>query len=271
MHAPAHDLEVGRIKMLLPERGGHHVILYRHTGSDDPVWPPHECDTAVSFKGWQAVAQIQRPPAFDWQLPPGVAINFGPREPLLMQTHFVRSGVAKRKKASLTKTMLYPVDPATVTAHAGTLFAHDQTVLIPPGEHTLVNRCAFTGEGSAARELKMIGITGHYHVHGTRFEAYRVLADGSLGERLYEWTGFDAPDPRQYDNLVFHPGEGIEWRCTYQNTGTEPIVFGTDAARQEHCSLFGLYYPTDTPREAMDCQHTRDANGQDVFTRTLIP
>jgi hypothetical protein len=122
----------------------------------------------------------------------------------------------------------------------------------------------------AEEPLHIIALAGHYHFRGFRFEAYRVHADGSLGEQLYDYQSFDEPDFRQFDgSLVLHAGEGIEWRCTYQNDTTRTFTFGQDAALEEHCILSGFYYPTNAPQEAIRCVHDRDATGNDVTQRVV--
>ena len=269
-HGPAHPMEVGRIHISMPGEGGHHVILFRpHPG---PIqWPPKLCPLTLNWDQWELIAQTQHPET-DWKLPPGVAINVSRRQPLLVQTHYVRGKHPKTPHA-MTKTKLYPVDPATVTAHAGALFLNDRSMVVPPHSRlTEVNRCTITGEGGQAREVKLLGITGHYHFRGQGFDAYRVHTDGSLGELLYHYEGFDQPNFQQFsDPPVLHPGEGIEWRCHYQNNTDKTFTYGPDASTQEHCILFGAYYPTATVQEAINCTHDKDSTGHDVSTVAIIP
>ncbi|TMA39649.1 MAG: hypothetical protein E6J79_02680 [Deltaproteobacteria bacterium] len=267
---PRHgSMEVGRIHVSMPGDGGHHVILFRpHPG---PVqWPPKNCPLTLNWDQWELIAQTQHPET-DWQLPPGVAINISRRQPLLVQTHYVKGSHPKTRHA-MTKTKLYPIDPATVTAHAGALFLNDRSMVVPP--HTAmteVNRCTITGEGAQAREVKLLSITGHYHFRGLGFEAYRVHTDGSLGELLYRYQGFDQPNFQQFsDPPVLHPGEGIEWRCHYQNNTDKTFTYGPDASTQEHCILFGAYYPTSTVQEAINCTRDKDASGHDVSTVAIV-
>jgi len=269
-HGPAHPMEVGRIHISMPGEGGHHVILFRpHPG---PIqWPPKLCPLTLNWDQWELIAQTQHPET-DWKLPPGVAIRVSRRQPLLVQTHYVRGKHPKTPHA-MTKTKLYPVDPATVTAHAGALFLNDRSMVVPPHSRlTEVNRCTITGEGGQAREVKLLSITGHYHFRGQGFEAYRVHTDGSLGELLYHYEGFDQPNFQQFDDPpVLHPGEGIEWRCHYQNNTDKTFTYGPDASTQEHCILFGAYYPTATVQEAINCTHDKDSTGHDVSTVAIIP
>ena len=269
--APASGLEVGRLQIVMPGDGGHHVILARpHPGKVE--WPPKNCPLTLNFDTWELIAQTQHA-MFDWQLPPGVGLNLSPHQPLLIQTHYLRGGGGKEGSRETTFTVLYPVDPATVTAHAGSLFLNDRSLMVPPHSiSTATSRCTVTGDGAEARELKLLGITGHYHFRGVQFDVYRVNADGSLGELLYQYKGADQPGFRQFaEPVVLHSGEGIEWRCTYHNNTDKTFKYGPDAATQEHCILFGSYYPTDTPQEAINCVHDRDPAGNDTVTRIVIP
>jgi Copper type II ascorbate-dependent monooxygenase, C-terminal domain len=267
---PKHgSMEVGRIHISMPGDGGHHVILFRpHPG---PVqWPPKNCPLTLNWDQWELIAQTQHP-ELDWKLPPGVAINISRKQPLLIQTHYVKGSHPKTRHA-MTKTKLYPMDPATVTAHAGALFLNDRSMVVPPHTRmTEVSRCTVTGEGGQAREVKLLGITGHYHFRGQGFEAYRVHTDGSLGELLYRYQGFDQPNFQQFsDPPVLHPGEGIEWRCHYQNNTDKTFTYGPDASTQEHCILFGAYYPTSTVQEGINCTQDKDANGHLVSTVAIV-
>ena len=75
--------------------------------------------------------------------------------------------------------------------------------------------CMVSGDGATARDLNIIGLRGHYHFHGNAFSVYRVKADATVGEVVYQHQGFDQPDFQQYtEPLVLHAGEGLEWRCT---------------------------------------------------------
>src|SRR5437764_572361 len=96
-HGPSHPMEVGRIHISMPGDGGHHVILFRpHPG---PVqWPPKNCPLTLNWDQWELIAQTQHPET-DWQLPPGVAINISRRQPLLVQTHYVKGSHPKTRHA----------------------------------------------------------------------------------------------------------------------------------------------------------------------------
>ena len=64
--------------------------------------------------------------------------------------------------------------------------------------------------------------------------------------------------------------EGLEWQCTYQHDTDKTFSFGSDVTIQEHCILFGSYYPTDTTQEAITCLHDKDADGNDVSSVHIV-
>ena len=132
-HAPAHGMEVGRVKVVMPGDGGHHVgLFWPHAGTLE--WSKTQClSLDVQGDPWEPIAVSQHP-LLDWRLPPGVAMKLKPRQPLLVQTHYFKSSVGKRKARKWEpKTELYPVDPRTVTAHAGTLVLNDRVTDLPRG------------------------------------------------------------------------------------------------------------------------------------------
>ena len=251
------ETAVGRVEMKV--RGGsHHVHLYR-SQAGEVVYPPHDCPFAVDFSKWQLVAPTQNP-YLDWRLPPGIAIDFSPRQPLMIQTHFVNTGPLKTKGTPRAKIILHPMDPATVTAHAGALFGQDRTVAVPPGISTQSSSCALTGDPSLNHQMTVMAITGHYHFRGTVFTVWHTRQDGSRIEPpVYEHHGYADPEFRQYapGELVLQPGEGLEWACTWENNTTETFNFGPNTQKNEHCNLFGFYYPSEAPQEAVDCIHMK--------------
>jgi copper type II ascorbate-dependent monooxygenase-like protein len=256
----AQETEVNRV-LIKVKGGSHHIHLYRPYNGP-AVYPTKSCPFAVDFMHWELVAAAQTS-ALDWQLPAGVAIDFSPHQPLMIQTHFVNAQQLTVAGSARAKMKLYPIDPSTVRAHGGALFAQDRTVKVPPGSSTEISRCALTGAASEGRRLTIMALTGHYHFRGVEFSAYRVHADGTLGELVYENTGYVDPKFQMYDDgaLVLEPGEGLEWWCRYQNDTTETFDFGANTQRNEHCNMFGFYYPTNTPQEAIDCVHRIDDQG----------
>jgi len=245
--------------------GSHHVHLYRpYNGPLE--WPTRNCPFAIDFDKWQLVAATQNA-ALDWHLHPGVGILFEPHQPLMIQTHFVNTGLLSVKGRAAAKMRLHPAAPETIHAYGGAFFGQDRTVLVPPGTTTLATRCPITGVGADARDLTIMAFTGHYHFRGVRFQIFRVRTDGSLDmdHPLYDHAGYQDPPFEQYpatDPLVLKAGEGIEWWCTYDNDPArwddQTFKFGPNTAMNEHCNLFGFYYPAAASQEAIDCVHKAD-------------
>ena len=101
------------------------------------------------------------------------------------------------------------------------------------------------------------------------------MPTGTRGELIYLQEGYADPKFQQYsldDNvapidggkLVLKPGEGLEWECAWENDSSQTFLLGPDTGKNEHCNMFGFYYPTDTPLESMDCVHMLD--GAEVRT-----
>ena len=260
---------------------------------------PRECAFAIDFTHWELVAASQTS-NLNWPLHPNVGIHFEPRQVLMIQTHFVNTGFGgvglDTKGKARAKMVLYPMAPSTVTAHGGALFGQDRTVNVPPGPPCTTNAdcsggntcssaghctiigtslCHMTGNASDNQEKTVMALTGHYHFRGIRYRIWRTLADGTRGELVYLQEGYADPKFQQYSTdasvapidggkLLLKPGEGIEWECTWQNDSTQTFLFGPNTEINEHCNLFGFYYPTDTPLESMDCVHMLD--GSEVRT-----
>jgi hypothetical protein len=268
--------------------GSHHIHLYRPTtgpveypnpdNTYSPAGPhnrkPRECAFAVDFSHWELVAATQTS-NLNWQLHPGVGIRFDPHQPLLIQTHFVNTGTGSSSLAvngkARAKMVLYPMEESTVTAHGGALFAQDRTVKVPPGLSTGTSICHITGDASENRAMTVMALTGHYHFRGIKFEVWKTLADGTRGDLVYLNEGYNDPKFQQYSldestapidggKLVLQPGEGLEWQCTWQNDTSQTYLFGANTQMNEHCNLFGFYYPTDQPLEAIDCIHQTDGS-----------
>ena len=260
--------------------GSHHVHLYRPVSDMPVMYPnpdksydlagphnrkPRECAFAIDFTHWELVAASQTSD-LNWPLHPGVGIHFEPHQPLMIQTHFVNTGFGNASLSvegnARAKMLLHPMRSSSVTAHGGALFAQDRTVLVPPGLSSLSSDCALTDN----HEMTVMALTGHYHFRGIRFEVWRTRADGSPSDLVYLNEGYSDPKFQQYSlddtvapvdggKLVLRPGDGLRWICTWQNDSDQTFKFGPNTQMNEHCNLFGFYYPTDAPQEGVECIH----------------
>ena len=281
------EVDVDHVQIFV-HGGSHHVHLYRPTSGPvmypnpdktySPAGPhnrkPRECAFAIDFSHWELVAATQNAD-LNWQLHPGVGIHFLPHQPLLIQTHFVNTGFGTAglsvKGKAHAKMVLFPMAPASVVAYGGALFGQDRTVNVPPGLSTGTSTCALTGPVSDDTGMTVMALTGHYHFRGIKFQVWKTLADGSLGDLVYLNEGYNDPKFEQYGpgELVLKPGEGLQWTCTWQNDSDMTFPFGPNTQMNEHCNLFGFWYPMNggvtapvkqNPLEAIDCVHNTDGS-----------
>lgn len=243
------DLDINRFKIAV-SGGSHHIHLYRAVDRKLDLPDHYEtCNAAVNFDTWELVIAVQLRHT-DWQLPPGVAFHFRAGEQILVQTHFVNVGSLDTTGEGKAYMNLHTADPGTITAHAGALFGQDRDVFVPArSETTLSAECVFP------KSIVLMAQTGHYHFRGRRFRTYR-WDDGERGDLIYEHEGYDDPLFQVYDPsdpLVFAAGQGLQWECLWMNDTGSDYEFGAFTDTNEHCNLFGFYYPTDAPQESMTC------------------
>src|SRR5262249_31095570 len=130
-HTPQRRIDVGRVKVVMPGAGGHDVTLLRPR-SEPEEYPPKNCPLDVDDDLWEPIAR-PLPPLLDCQLPPGVAFRLPPHQPLLVQTHYLGGPRSTDSSTPIAKIILYRVNPASVTAHAGTFLLDDRALAVPPG------------------------------------------------------------------------------------------------------------------------------------------
>jgi hypothetical protein len=240
------DIAVNRVKIKV--RGGsHHIHLYRpydHAAR----FPDHEetCDFALDFDVWQLILASQSV-LLNWKLPPGVAFHFRAREQLLAQTHFVDNGLLAVPENGWAVFNLHAIPKRQVRSYAGALFGQDRDVVVPPGTATATTRCVFP------RPVKLLALTGHYHFRGTQFTV-NAWDGETTGPELYRFRGYTEPLFRRYGGPAGTPEvPGLEWTCTYENPTDTTFTFGPFTDRNEHCNLFGFYYPTLAANEFLTC------------------
>lgn len=88
----------------------------------------------------------------------------------------------------------------------------------------------------------IVSLMPHTHEFATRFAVETVTLEGER-TLIYEEEGFDLEsDIAVFDDAVSLEGvHDLSFSCTYDNTKTEPLVYGL--GEQEMCILFGYMYP----------------------------
>ena len=231
------DLDVNKVQ--IKESGGtHHVHLYRPQDPNLDLADGHEaCNFALDFSVWQLILASQSL-ELTWRLPPGVAFHFRGGEQLAAQTHFVDSGLLTTPTGEGWAVFnLFRMPKRRLKFYAGAIFGQDRDVVVPPGSSSATTRCIFP------RPVKLLALTGHYHYRGVDFTA--GTWDGTTGTQIYHQVGYDHPTFLRFAANDIPTVTGLQWTCSYVNTGTETYTFGPFTDNNEHCNLFAFYYPTE--------------------------
>jgi hypothetical protein len=251
------DMAVNRVRIEV-QGGSHHIHLYRPIDSAMSVPDGHEtCNYALDFDVWQLVLASQNV-VLDWKLPRGVAFMFRAGEQLAAQTHFVDTGLLTTPEAGWATFNLYATKRKKVRSFAGAFFGQDRDVVVPPhSESYATTRCVFP------RPVKIMALTGHYHFRGQGFTV-NAWDGATTGDRLYEFEGYSEPVFQRYVGDHQPEVQGLEWTCHYRNDGDAEYRFGPFTDANEHCNLFGFYYPTEGDHEFLTCVQESGAVRVDV-------
>ena len=240
------DMAVNRVRIQVAG-GSHHIHIYRPVDPSMNVADGHEtCNFALNFDVWQLIIASQNV-SLDWKLPRGIAFMFRGGEQLVAQTHFVDNGLLSTPADGWAGFNLYAMKKGKVKSFAGAFFGQDRDVTVPAhSTATATTRCVFP------RPVKLLALTGHYHFRGKRFTVNEW--DGTTtGDQLYSFDGYTEPFFQRYSGKFQPEVPGLEWTCQYQNDTDETFTFGPFTDRNEHCNLFGFYYPALGKEEFMTC------------------
>ncbi|HXJ35376.1 MAG TPA: hypothetical protein VMS22_15190 [Candidatus Eisenbacteria bacterium] len=240
------DMAVGRVRIQV-QGGSHHVHLYRPVDPNMSVPDGHEtCNFALNFDQWQLIFASQNV-TLDWKLPRGVAIMLRGGEQYVAQTHFVDNGLLATPDPGWATFNIYSMKRKKVKSFAGAFFGQDRDVVVPPhSESFATTRCVFP------RPVKLLALTGHYHFRGKEFTV-NTWDGTTTGEQLYKFEGYTEPVFERYSGKFQPEVQGLEWTCRYENDTDTQFTFGPFTDQNEHCNLFGFYYPTLGENEFMTC------------------
>jgi len=242
------DLDIERIE-IAATGGSHHLHLYQ-AESFDRGEGIYECFDAVDFDRWKLVVATQATRT-DWRLPAGVAYRLRANQPLLVQSHYVNVGrLLTEENTGYAVLNLHAAAPGTVTTWAGSVFAQNRDIAIPPR-----SQMRFSAHCTWDRDVKFFAMTGHFHFHGVRFMVNLWEGD-RMGPEIYRSEDFDEPKFKVWPDhapIAVPRGHGIAWTCDYQNRLDQTLWFGPRETDQEHCNLFAFYHPAAGPQETTYC------------------
>ena len=114
---------------------------------------------------------------------------------------------------------------------------------LPPGEVTS-SPWTFL---PVAEGIHVFGLTGHTHQHGINVEVEYATEEGGDATPIYpldqtfEWD--ESPVVKYEPPIVFGEKDGVNMRCTWDNTSGENVGFG-ESANEEMCFFWAYYYPS---------------------------
>lgn len=173
------------------------------------------------------------------ELPPGVGIELGPRQQLIVNYHYVNT--TTRKIDPEVYLNLHFADEGEIVSRAGMYaFTNFGDIAIPPhGRQRITMNCPFYDAAL------LVTTTPHMHQLGTYFGVSRFDGTGPA-EVLHEAEGWFDPETKVFDPEVhIGNGEGLSFTCEWQSDRDVTTYFG-ESSDHEMCFAFGYFYPAYT-------------------------
>lgn len=247
---------VNRFEMAM-NPGSHHMNLFRVAESYvtaegltdgqvvDCFGPlPLDHDTMWLIANNQVEADDIDSGRVDWQLPEGVVLELHAGDMLNLQTHYVNATTQRTPLHGKVLVNLYTVPEARAQHRMCSMFANNRSIRLPPREpYSATTTCR------VAEDIHLVGLSGHFHSRGERFDIRRYEEGAPLGsgELLYSNVTWDEAPFRTWSNIAETPlipaRGGLEYTCEFFNNTDSEIVFGPRVEINEHCNLFAYYYP----------------------------
>jgi hypothetical protein len=192
----AQELRVIRFEELYPP-GSHHLNFFAYQGCVPGICSrPEDCTTPqpdgtfrrtfdpVPFCSWALRAGNQRIHQV-WELPPGVAFKFDPRQSVMAQIHFVNTGQQTAPIGGMAVINLHAAsDPTEAPTTMGTMFGQNIRVVLPPRSTTiwdfgitfdLIGKDCTQPAGPdnpaiITHDVTIAALNGHFHWRGKSFE-----------------------------------------------------------------------------------------------------
>jgi len=189
--------------------------------------------TAFGEVGFESVGGSQQPYA-SIEYPPGVGREYHGGQYVVFDYHYLNTTQETVKARSAVNFHL--ADAAAIEHIARGFAFTNLTIDTPAGQNG-----TFTAECHFDADLVLSGLARHTHRWGTDYSVW--FAGGPHdGESI--WTSrswehdveYEFPEP-----LLMKAGEGLKFQCSYQNTTSRALRFGTSAT-DEMCILFGLVW-----------------------------
>jgi hypothetical protein len=119
-------------------------------------------------------------------------------------------------------------------------FGSDHFVIPPRANYDLTCRVAMA---PTFPDLHLFAVMPHMHGYGKSLSHTLYPRGGAPSVDLATQANWDINNQTWFSiNATVHPGDRLVTRCGWTNTTNEPVYFG-DAAADEMCYAFTMYYP----------------------------
>lgn len=214
-----------------PEYGaGTHHIFFGYTLAPEPDGFS-ECDVLLRetwiplFVGGQGTTDLELPPGAANRLPAGTQ--------LLLQLHLQN---ATSNPITARTSVQMDVTPPTDDLIAAGIFGFDDRRVSIPARAVAAQQVLTCMPG---HQMEVFAVLGHMHQYGQRIEIFRGLPD--VGEVLFDEAFSFRDQPTVPMHFTVTPTDTISVRCTYDNPGDSPVVYG-ESSLNEMC--VGVFYYT---------------------------
>lgn len=246
------DVDVTALQFAYTE-GSHHVNVFR---TEDPSYMQpdgtvvEECWDALDWEKVSLVANSQLT-ALNWDLPANTYIPIGPSSQLIVQVHYVNVEAGDQTTPSGKGEVYINFEAEEHGGRPdmlGSLFANNRSISLPAHEYSSFTAQCLLPEGS-----NIIALSGHFHSRGVQFLVNRLTGatettDPVIGEQIYASEAWDEPPFETYSpgDVLLGENEGLSYQCDFYNDTDNTIIFGPHVETDEHCNMFGYYYPAQT-------------------------
>ncbi len=253
--------------------GSHHMITYTMEEEHPDSTAPEDC----GFGLWRFLvgSQEQTIDINNADQAPELehaAMYIAPKLQAAVQVHFVNTSTSEGKLKEAWVNAVY-TDESNVQVRIEPIFwlGGLRTVTRARSSNVVKGRCEVGDTILAARnksvaapsDLRLLQLTGHYHAHTTKFEAWHVDAETGERKRVYASAGYQEPGFTYFNTVTKNPspegnpfggeysgelymtkGDAIEWECTVVNNDDWDLPFGNMVYKAEMCNMFGTYAPS---------------------------
>ncbi|PKN54919.1 MAG: hypothetical protein CVU56_23980 [Deltaproteobacteria bacterium HGW-Deltaproteobacteria-14] len=222
--------------------GSHHMIVYITDATEERA-APFDCDPFVeTLKGQTFPLMITQIKHETLTFPPGVAFRFAPHQMVRIEAHFIN--YFPDDISAHGEVHFDAIAADRVTDEANLLFYGNPDFEIPAGQsYTTPWRFIDVPAGT-----KIFAVTGHEHQLGEDVEIRYADGPEDEGQPIYPTEDdpftWDEPPVEYFDPpLAFAEGQGVRYRCTWDNPTDKKVGFG-ESANSEMCFLWAYYYPS---------------------------